>query len=280
MARWQVGVITELYRYPIKSMLGERLNELEVGPQGVIGDRCWALREANGRIVSAKKWANMFDFTASYESEPQPGVLAPLRITLPDGRQIRAQDEGASQVISELLGRPLRLELARPDEHSRAEIEPSTVFGDVGVANMVPEFTEATLPDSYGLPRGSFFDSAAIHVLATGTLDYMRTLIGDDARLDARRFRPNILIETDPRANGFVEDEWLGGTLQAGPDAKIIKLQPALRCVMTTHRQRDLQRDLRVLRAAAKHHNAKVGLFASIGAPGRVKIGDPVWLER
>lgn len=132
MARWQVGVITELYRYPIKSMLGERLNELEVGSQGIIGDRCWALREANGRIVSAKKWANMFGFTASYESEPQPGSLAPLRITLPDGRQIRAQDEGASQVISELLGRPLRLELARPDERSRAEIEPSTVFGDVG----------------------------------------------------------------------------------------------------------------------------------------------------
>jgi uncharacterized protein len=279
MARLQVGVVSELFRYPVKSMLGERLTELEVGPQGVIGDRAWALRERNGRIVSAKKWANMFEFSASYETQPQPCPLAPVRITLPDGRQIRAADESASKVISEMLGRPLTLERARPDEHSRAEIDPSTVFGDVGVAKIKPEFTEATLPDSFGLPHGSFFDSAAIHVLATGTLECMRSLIGDNAQIDTRRFRPNIVIETDPRTSGFVEDEWLGGTLEAGPDVKIVNLKQALRCVMTTHRQCDLARDLRVLRAAAKYHNAKVGLFASIGAPGRVKIGDPVWLQ-
>ena len=55
-------------------------------------------------------------------------------------------------------------------------------------------------------------------------------------------------------------------------------MQAALRCVMTTHRQTDLARDPRILRAAAQHHSARLGVFASIGAPGPVRIGDLVFL--
>src|SRR5215472_5518400 len=244
MAQSQVGVIKELFRYPVKSMLGERLTEVEVGLKGIIGDRAWALRELNGRIVTAKKWANMLGFSASYDSTPEPGQLAPVKITLPDGSSVHADDPGASDVISSYLGRPVKLERARPDEHSRAEIDPTTVFGDVGVANVTPGFTETTLPDTFGLPHGTFFDSAMIHVLATGTLEHMCSLVGADAQLDPRRFRPNIVVETDPRLTGFVEDEWLGGTLEAGPAVKIVALQQALRCVMTTHQQSELIRDL------------------------------------
>ncbi len=280
MARSRVGVVKEVFRYPVKSMLGERLAEIEIGLKGVIGDRAWALRESNGRIISAKKWANLLAFRACYESTPAPDQLAPVRITLPDGRSILAEDHNASEVISSQLARPVKLERARPDEHSRAEIDPATVFGDVGVANVVPAFTETTLPDSFGLPHGTFFDSATIHVLATGTLEHMRSLIGDDAQLDPRRFRPNIVVETDPRLTGFVEDEWLGAMLEVGSAVKIVGLQQALRCVMTTHPQGELVRDLRILRTAAKHHNAKLGVFASIGAPGKVRTGDPVWLAR
>ena len=280
MAQSQVGVIKELFRYPVKSMLGERLTEVEIGLKGVIGDRAWALRELNGRIVTAKKWANMLGFRASYESTPESGQLAPMKITLPDGSSVHADDPGASDVISSYLGRPVRLERARPDEHSRAEINPATVFGDVGVAKVNPEFTEATLPDSFGLPHGTFFNSAMIHVLATGTLEHMRSLIGADAQLDPRRFRPNIVVETDPRLTGFVEDEWVGGTLEAGSAVKIVSLRQALRCVMTTHQQSELVRDLRILRAAAQHHSAKLGVFASIGASGKVRVGDPVCLTR
>jgi uncharacterized protein YcbX len=276
MAQSQLGVVKELFRYPVKSMLGERLTEVQVGPKGVIGDRAWALRERNGRIVTGKKWANMLGFRATYEETPDPERLAQVRITLPNGDSVYADDPRASDVISSYLGRPVMLERAQPDEHSRAEIDPATVFGDVGVANVTPGFTEATLPDTFGLPHGTFFDSAMIHVLATGSLAHLRSLIGDDAQLDARRFRPNIVVETDPRLTGFVEDEWLGGTLEVGAAVKIVGMQQALRCVMTTHQQSDLPRDLRILRAAAQHHNAKLGVFASIGAPGKVRVGDPV----
>jgi uncharacterized protein YcbX len=278
MKKHQVGVVADVFRYPVKSMLGERLDETAVGEKGVVGDRAWALREANGRIVSAKRWSTMFEFRAAYDSPPKPGELAPVTIELADGCAIHAEDAGASDVLSAALGRKVTLDRVRDDEHSRAEIDPGTVFGDLSVEKILPAFTAATLPDSFGLTRGTFFDSATIHVIASGSLAHMRSLIGGDAQLDPRRFRPNIVIETDPRLTGFVEDGWLGGTLEVGAQVKIIALQSALRCVMTTHRQTDLARDMRILRTAAQHHQAKLGLFASIGAPGTVRVGDPVWL--
>ena len=79
MSERQIGIVRELFRYPVKSMLGERLDEFAVAANGVLGDRAWGLREANGRIASAKKWANLFDFRAAYESAPQPATLAPVR---------------------------------------------------------------------------------------------------------------------------------------------------------------------------------------------------------
>jgi uncharacterized protein YcbX len=279
MDKRQVGIVKELFRYPVKSMLGENPAELDVAETGVVGDRAWALREANGRIVTAKKWANMFEFRASYDYPPKPGAIAPVRIELPDGRSLHANDANASEVISVLLGRKITLDRARPDEHARGEIDPQNVFSDVGVENVLPGFTEATLPDSFALVRGAFFDSASIHVLATGSLAHIRSLIGDDAQLDPRRFRPNIVVETDPRVTGFVEDEWLAGTLGVGGSVRIVRMQAALRCVMTTHRQTDLPRDLRILRTAAQHHQARLGVFASIGAAGKVRVGDQVWLE-
>ena len=110
MERRQIGTVKELFRYPVKSMLGERLSEVAIGAQGVSGDRAYALRETNGRVVTAKKWATMFEFCARYEAPPTPGALGPLRITLPDGRTIEAQAPDASAVLSAVLGRTVVLE--------------------------------------------------------------------------------------------------------------------------------------------------------------------------
>ena len=280
MERRQIGVVKDLFRYPVKSMRGERLSAVDIGAHGVIGDRAYALREANGRIVTAKKWANMLEFSADYDAPPTPGALAPLRITLPDGRTIQAQAPDASALLSAVLGRPVVLVRAQNDQPSHAEIDPATVFGDVPVEQVLPERTAATMPDAIALPPGTFFDSASVHVLASGTLAHLRTLIGADAQLDSRRFRPNIFVETDPGVEGFLEDGWLEGSLEVGERVQIVQMRPTLRCVMTTHRQADLRRDLRILRTAAQHHHDHVGVWASIGTAGTVRVGDPVVLVR
>jgi uncharacterized protein YcbX len=280
MERRQIGLVQALFRYPVKSMQGERLNEIEIGTEGIIGDRAYALREANGRVVTAKKWPTLLECSARYEAPPTSKALAPLCITLPDGRTIQAQDPDASAVLSTVLGRPVLLERAQGDQHHRAEIDPATVFGDVPVETLKPGFTAATLPDSFALPPGTFFDAASIHLLASVTLAHLRTLTGGDAQLDPRRFRPNLVVDTAAGVEGFLEDDWLEGSLDVGEHVRIVQLQPTLRCVMTTHRQAELGRDRRILRTAAQHHHAQVGVWAAIGTPGHVRIGDPVVLVR
>jgi uncharacterized protein len=271
-------VVTDLFRYPVKSMQGERLRAVDIGPQGVIGDRAYALREANGRVMTAKKWPTLLECAARYEVLPRPGALAPLCIILPDGRNLQAHDPDASAVLSTVLGCPVRLEGAQADQHHRAAIDPATVFGDVPVETLKPGYTAAILPDSFALPPGTFFDAASLHILASGTLAHLRTLVGEDAQVDVRRFRPNIVIETEAGREGFLEDDWLEGTIEVGERVRIVQLRPTLRCVMTTHRQAELGRDLQILRAAAQHHQAQVGVWASIGTTGHLQVGDPVVL--
>ena len=76
MGRRPIGVVKDLFRYPVKSMLGERLIEVDIGESGVIGDRAYALREASGRVVTAKKWPALFEFSARYDRSPSPGEAA------------------------------------------------------------------------------------------------------------------------------------------------------------------------------------------------------------
>jgi uncharacterized protein len=279
MERRLVGRVAGLMRYPVKSMLGEELSETDITVGGVVGDRAWALREiVTGKIVSAKKFARMFEFRASYDSPPSADASAPVTIQLPDGKKIHASDPDASEIVSAALGRKVRLE--RPDsaKRERAGIDPATVFGDVPVEKVQPAFTLATLPDDFGLSRGTFFDSAIMHVIATGTLRHLARLAPGSV-FDARRFRASILVDTGDKDDDFIEDGWLDGILEVGETMRVAKMRPALRCVMTTHPQDDLVRDLAILRTAAFHHRANVGVFAAVGAPGKVRVGDPVYLS-
>jgi uncharacterized protein len=229
----------------------------------------------------------MLELRATYESPPRADEpddeSAPIKIQLPDGRALHAADADAAAMLSAVIGREVVIERAQPSQYTRAGIDPGTIFGDVPIESVMPQLTGATMPDTFALLNGTFFDSATMHVLATGTLAHMRSLVGEGAQIDARRFLPNIVVDTGATANGFAEDEWLGQTLEVGDgrngdSVKIVAMKPALRCVMTTHRQEDLGRDLRIIRAAAQFHKATVGVFASVGATGTVRVGAPVFL--
>src|SRR5919198_1581778 len=87
------GTVVSLWRYPVKSMLGEELNSSYVTERGLIGDRVYALiDQQTGKVASAKnprKWGRLFDFRAAFTDSLQfVGVIPPVRITLPDGSQI------------------------------------------------------------------------------------------------------------------------------------------------------------------------------------------------
>jgi len=126
-------------------------------------------------------------------------------------------------------------------------------------------------------PHRDFFDEDVLHLVATGTLEYMRTL-QPGADFDARRFRANIYVDTGREADGFVEDRWLDGVLEIGEQVRVIGMRPAIRCALTTHPQAELPHDVRILRTAWQYHQAYVGVFAGVGQPGRIRLGDAVVL--
>lgn len=281
MTRHMIGTVSALARYPVKSMLGEKLDEVFVTERGVVGDRAYALREVvTGRIASAKKFSKLLEFRSSYDSPPAARRTPPITIELPGGRKIHAQDNDASEIISESLGRKVKLESSSGAHGEHAGIDAATIFADVPIEKVIPGLTAETMPDHFALEQGSFFDTAVMHVIASGTLRHMAKLAAPGSLFDPRRFRPTIFVDSGERDDAFIEDDWIGGTLEVGGTLTIVSLQPALRCVMTTHPQEDLPRDYTILRTAAYNHRANVGVFASIGAAGEVKVGDPVYLDK
>jgi uncharacterized protein len=273
-----VGTIHELWRYPVKSMLGTTVSEIFITERGSLGDRAWALRDVeSGTIASAKKFPRLLEFRATYEVEPIADKPGRARIESPDGQALYPEDPDASRLISEILGRTLRFE-NQAQEDEKTGIERTTVFGDVPVGEMKPDWTPETMPDYFQLMKNSFFEIGPVFVLASGSVEHLLKLQGGTALIDRRRFRPNLFVDTSPNTDGFVEDDWIGGTLVVGETLALDDFQPTLWCVTSTLAQEELPRDLSILRTTAKEHKGCLGVYASVRTPGIARVGDPVGL--
>ena len=273
-----VGTVEELWRYPVKSMLGGTVSELLVTEQGSLGDRAWALRDQRtGRIVSAKRVPRLLEFRATYEVDPTPESAGVVRIETPDGDTLYAGQEDASARISSILGRPVVLDnFAHRDE--KASIDRNTVFGDVPVSQMKPDWTLETKPDYFQLKSGSFLEIGAVFLLASGSVGHLRCLQGGTALIDRRRFRPNLYIDTAQVSGRFVEDDWLGGKLTIGDSVVLDEFAPTLWCVGSTLAQEELPRDRSILRTIARGHQSCLGVYGSVASTGLVRVGDSVVL--
>ncbi len=130
----------------------------------------------------------------------------------------------------------------------------------------------------FDLPEGKFFDCATVHLLTTATLDQLRQLY-PEGRFEVRRFRPNIVVEPASGEKGFIENSWIGHTLAIGDEVRLSITEGCPRCVMTTLPQGDLPRDTGILRTAAQHNQAHIGVYANVQQGGRVRRGDSVRIE-
>ena len=258
MVQRQIGRVQMLWRYPVKSLRGESLDEVALTERGVLGDRVMALRELDrGGIMSARFWAAMLDLSARFDSSAS-SIEAAIHVDFPDGESLRADEPSLPSRLSQLFNRTIRLEKVRHERMTEAELA-AVIRGDA-------------LP-----PSRDFFDEDILHLVATGTLSHLRTL-QPAADFDPCRFRANIYIDTGNETDGFIEDRWLGGTLAIGDAVRIGGLTPSIRCAITTHPQPGLPHDPSILRTAWEHHQAYVGVFASVIDPGLIRVGDPVIL--
>jgi len=266
-----VGTVGSLWRYPVKSMLGETLQTVHVTPKGVLGDREYALWDVQtNRIASAKnpkKWAKLLDFQASFMQPPCPDQpTPPVQVQLPNGNAITSESPDIHSTLSTILEREVEL-LAQPPEtpsldHYWPNV-PGTAYQDVTVQLF--------------MPKGTFFDSCPIHCVTTATLTHLAQLY-PEGQFDPRRFRPNLLIQSPGDAAGFVENDWVGGVLAiADVRLKIDTICP--RCVVTTLAQSDLPQDLNILKTTATYNNVVAGIRLSVLQAGVIQQEDSIWLE-
>jgi MOSC domain-containing protein len=272
-AQTDIGKVVSIWRYPVKSMLGEELNSSYLTERGLTGDRAYALIDKEtGKVASAKnprKWERLFDFHSIFVDPPQaPENIPPVRITLPDGTQIfSGQNEDIDHTLSNALGRDVRLMKASLEKPSYEEFWPNIE----GLAQ------RETVTDEVMPPR-TFFDIAVIHLLTTSTINRLRELY-PEGRFEVRRFRPNIVVETASGEKDFIENLWIGKKLTIGEDIILRINGPCTRCVMITLPQGDLPKDLGILHTVARYNQVNVGVYASVLRGGTVHRGDLIQLE-
>ena len=271
------GSVVALERYPVKSMMGEALNAVEVSKFGLLGDRAYAIRDiSDGKIASAKnprKWPDMFCFRAAFVDPPQSGAdVPPVRITLPDGAIVTSDQADISQILSRSLSREVTFAAATVTRRSGSIANAEEYWADI------EGLEHRDIVTDFALPERTFFDTAIVHVLTTATLDRLQEAY-PPGRFEARQFRPNIVVQTENGEKDFVENAWIGKVLAIGDTVRLSITSPCARCVMTTLPQDDLPKDVGILRAAAQHNQANVGVYASVMQGGKIRRGDSVGVE-
>ena len=266
------GSIVSMWRYPVKSMMGEEIDSTLVTERGLLGDRSYALiDQATGKVVSAKnprKWPAMFAFCAAYvESPDMREGIPPVRITMPDGVSAISTQPNLDSLLSRALGANVSLQSRAPATPKLEEYWPD--IDDLAHRETVTE--EAMPPDT-------FFDGAVVHLLTTSTLKELHSVYPQGS-FTVQRFRPNLVVAPDAADTGFVENSWVGRTLAIGDQVRLKITCTTGRCVMTTLPQGDLPRDLGILRAAVQANKANVGVYATVERPGIIRSGDTVKVE-
>ncbi|MYE06010.1 MAG: MOSC domain-containing protein [Chloroflexi bacterium] len=284
-----VGTISQLWRYPVKSMAGEQLSAAEIDQNGVAGDRGWAVREVEADVTrNAREMPKLLQFASAYAESPSFDQRSPaVTITTPDNVQVQSADEDRDQQLSEILGRPVMLTPLHPADdlawYARAQM-PEGVDPMQALRQLMGMQEDDPLPDFSGLPAdlqnfstppGTYFDCYPIHIMTTSSLNTLAEAGGGDD-VDVRRFRPNVLIDTGG-AEGLLEVDWTGKKLRLGE--VVIELQTTtVRCSVPAHAQRDFGSSRAVGRALIENTKQHLGSYCNVLEGGTVRLGDAVEL--
>jgi hypothetical protein len=247
----RTATVSSLWRHPVKSMQGQRVDDVNFDSLGVVGDRAYGvLNRESGTILSAKREGRLLEAAAEYRS----GVLV---VTLPSGEEFR-QGTHLDHELSSWLGYPVALVIA-------------ATFGVATFESPEDFERDDSQVVSWEGTGERFVDESALHLLTSSELERL-SRERPELKWDVRRFRPNIVVDDGE------------GELDTSPQ-RIIHVgevvieitKPCSRCVMTTRPQPGgLDRQLDVLRHVSRHHDGNVGTRATVVHPGVVREGDEV----
>ena len=282
----QAGVVASLWRYPVKSMRGEELGRTLVGERGLLGDRAYALVDSSdGKVATAKnprKWPNLFAFHATLVPRAGKGEGGDpdghsLRIVLPDGQVVTGEQSDVDERLSEALNRTVTLAATEQGRPAPGRTSISTAWS--GKSDMYwPDIEGLPYREAvtdFDLPAGTFFDCATVHLLTTATLARLRHSY-PEGRFEIPRFRPNIVVEPVSDEGTFIENSWVGRTVEIGSEVRLAVTGQCGRCVMTTLPQGDLPEDRGILRTIVRQNHGRIGVYAAVLRGGTIHRGDQV----
>jgi uncharacterized protein YcbX len=284
--------ISEIWRYPVKSMGGERLAQTHLAKGGVPYDRGWAVRDEGDKTIrGAKHFGVLMSCSARYLDDTPANPVPKVEITLPDRRTICSDDPKINAALSELCGRAVTLWPLQPrerEEHYRAApvadveahlreifgLEPTEPLPNLGA--FPPDVLQEI--SLYASPRGTYFDAFPVNILTEASLRHLQNLLPESS-IDVRRFRPNFLVADGTGLSKPLEFDWIGREVSLGA-ARVAAVMRCPRCVMTTRAQegvgQNLPRDGAIMRTLVRTTEQNLSIYATVSREGSVAVGDPV----
>jgi hypothetical protein len=238
----EIGQVEAIFRYPVKSMAGERLEVAELGWHGIEGDRRLAFRRVEDRSgmpwLTASKLPDLVLFAPVRREDGARGEL-PTQIRTPDGEEMAVFGEDLTREVGRRYGAAVQMMQLR-----------------------------------HGI-----FDETSMSVIALETVQEIGRLAGES--LDVRRFRPNVVARL-VRPRPFQEDEWLGGVLTfgEGDDAPAIAVTMRdERCSMVNLDPDTAHSTPEVLKAVVRANQNNAGIYGVVARTGRLAVGQTIFLR-
>lgn len=261
--------VEAVWRYPVKSMLGEQLTKVQVGAGGIRGDRQYAVLDAvTGTVASAKqprRWRSLLAITASH-------VNGTIELRLPGEPVLSLDHPDVDDRLSAFLGRSVRVSGIPTAGANIDRADPEQVL-DRGLD---AEVSSPKLVLGQAVPEPTFLDYAPLHLISTATLEHVGT--------HALRYRPNLVLRTPPGAAPYAETAWVGSMLTLG-DVVLQVILPTPRCAVPVLAHGTTTPDPNALRILMRENRIHVagfgvlpaaGVYATVQRPGTLMKGTDV----
>jgi uncharacterized protein YcbX len=238
----EIGRISQLYRYPVKSMAAVRLEKATLGWHGIEGDRRFAFRRTQDK--SKRPWLTASRLPELLLYQPSDPVASTdangkaIHVNTPSGRNLSLHNQELCDELSNKLGSPLALTQL-----------------DQGI-----------------------FDETPVSIINLATISGIAREAGRS--LEVLRFRPNILIES-VSSDPFAEDAWIGKSLTFGAEengARVSVTMRDLRCVMINLDPNTAAAAAQVMKAAVRLNDNNAGVYGTVTATGELEVGQKVFL--
>ncbi|GGD07685.1 MOSC domain-containing protein [Halopseudomonas salina] len=286
----KVGTVQSIWRYPVKGMAGESMQQCHLSANGLLGDRTWAVQDLERQeIQSCKFRPDLLKCRASQRLDNHGDLSGQVDVSFPGGIVLGSDDPSVHKQVSDTIGYASTLQSLRPFPENAAFFRRHKADATTWLKELKATFTREPgepLPDLDNLPPdmqefvslpGTFFLVSPFHILTSASLQHMQQ-INSNADWDVERFRPNLVIETLPGMEGLIEQTWLGKQLRIG-DTTIQCTGTAPRCGAVTRAQANLQTDKSILRSIVQAAEQNLGIYGAIDGNSLLNVGEEVWLE-